>query len=511
MLISRLRCPNRVVVRFFTGAARARKFTVPDDYKETHLNISAIPLSTCLKIWKRSLKPQRLNQLQHELVELMYPSNSEENKDVHREYKQVKIDKEGNHINEVSFSVVHDPSLSTKHVVFVHGYGASLGCFARNFQVINLLKNDKTHNYKVHFLDNLTFGLSSNPKLNNPFINKWWIAQAPKLKLHDSQIPTDPKKLYNKYYKLIDGYEIDVNEFKKYQSHYWPILKDLEHYHTSALDNWRAASGIDKIDYLVGHSYGGYWSASYSVRYPDNLKNLILLSPVGVERHAQAVTNDSVDSVPESIKVVKLKPSVDPTSFKFLTRIPILNSKHNFSWYYWLPFMPRFLKWLGPWGVSQYYKMWLSKLLKINKLIKKKGGASALFKSSNDLVYGTPKEVMLIVEYLYNSISRGSRSDVYIKNLLTPSTVSKWPLYDKFHDFFKNQPKNKFPIHLLYGQFDFMNAEAGEKLAHLINSKSDKETASFYKISEGGHNLYIDNPFETNQVIYEIVTGKNDK
>ena len=49
----------------------------------------------------------------------------------------------------------------------------------------------------------------------------------------------------------------------------------------------------------------------------------------------------------------------------------------------------------------------------------------------------------------------------------------------------------------MYGQFDFMNSEAGEKLVKLLNE--NKVGAKYYEISEGGHNLYIDNPFDTNQ------------
>ena len=34
--------------------------------------------------------------------------------------------------------------------------------------------------------------------------------------------------------------------------------------------------------YLVGHSMGAYLTANYAVKYQDNLKRLLLLSPPGV-------------------------------------------------------------------------------------------------------------------------------------------------------------------------------------------------------------------------------------
>jgi len=35
--------------------------------------------------------------------------------------------------------------------------------------------------------------------------------------------------------------------------------------------------------YLVGHSYGGYLTGTYSSMYPQHIKKLILLSPLGLK------------------------------------------------------------------------------------------------------------------------------------------------------------------------------------------------------------------------------------
>lgn len=426
---------------------------------------------------------------------MMFDPKHPENSGVKVSNSRVSID-QANHINEVCFEVTNDVAKPTKHVVFVHGYGASLGCFARNFQIINKFK-DMNYNYKIHFLDNISFGLSSNPRIDSDKISFWKIPRCPDVKLNDTTA-TDPKKLYNKYYKLVDSFSVNKQEFEDYKAKFTGILSEVEEYYLSALDKWRISSGIDQIDYLVGHSYGGYWCASYSIKYSQNLGKLILLSPVGVERHVHSIKNplkyDNVDAI---------KPSLDPTSYNFLTRIPILNKKTVDFWYNIQPFLPRLLKFLGPWGVNKYYQMWYLKLFKINKLIDKNGGAN-LFTSNNDLVYGTNKECHLIIEYLYNSITTGTVSDIYIKNLLTPSTVSKHPLYDKFEEFDPAIWPTGFEAHFLYGQYDFMNSEAGQKLVDSINSRA-KATAQFHSVSEGGHNLYIDNPFETNNIIHDIV------
>lgn len=476
-------------------------YVVPQTYKPNRTLIQKLPFKYACKVWLRSLKPNRLEEVQSELVELMIPTKHPENKDIIREFKQVKISRD-DHLNEVGLKVINGEGLKTKHIVFVHGYGASLGCFARNFQLINKFKQSKKYNYHIHFLDNLTFGLSSNPKIKNDKINYWKIPRCASIRMVDN-VKTDSKSLYKKYYKLIEGYRLHPENFEEYRRHFTPILKDLEDFYCGAIEEWRKASGIEKIDFLVGHSYGGYWSGLYSLKYPDSLSNLILLSPVGVERHVHAVTNTEI-----STEVVK--PSLDPTSFKFLTRLPILSAKHVKNWYNKQPFLPRILPFLGPWGVQKYFEMWLSKLFKINKLVDKHGGPNVIFSNNNDLIYGKKKEIAKLVEYLFNSITLGTNSDIYIKYLLTPATVSKWPLYDKFtHTLQQSPEKLKFNIHLMYGQYDFMNSEAGAKLIEKLNNELPSGTIKEYsEIPEGGHNLYIDNPFDTNQKIYEIVMNQ---
>lgn len=480
--------------RWLSHSAK-RTFQVPKTYK-ADVKLSRLPFSRAFEAWRKSLQGDRLQTLQDELLELMLPSKT--NSEVIKVNQKVPIDNNGNYINELKLSLINDPSYDEKNIVFVHGYGASLGCFARNFELINQLKDQK-FNYNIYFLDNITCGLSSNPTIDNPKANEWFLFQTPKI----TMIGDGDGKIHKKYYKAPDEYSIKKEEFNKYKDHYVPILKDMETFYTNAIDQWRSAKGIPKLDFLVGHSFGGYWSGSYALRNPDRVLTLVLLSPVGVERHIHAVTNDVI---PESkTEMVTRKPSLSAVSYDFLSRWPLLLKSHIRQWYYILPFFPRFLRWLGPWGYIKYFKMWYSKLFKVNMVVNKKGGLHNVFKSSNELVYGTNRECMLLVEYLFNAISRGSHSDIYVKNLLTPSTVSKHPLFDKFNLFLESS-ELPFDLHVVYGQYDFMNSEAGEHLVHRCNAASKSEVAQIHKVAEGGHNLYIDNPFDTNRLLAKVVT-----
>ncbi|KAI5953501.1 hypothetical protein KGF54_002873 [Candida jiufengensis] len=495
MIKTQLRCHQlfyaRVSIRSFTLKSK-NQYILPKDYVPNKKNLKNISLQEGLKIWWDSLSPNRLESLQNELVKLMIPNN-EENTNIELIQRRIPI-QQGDHINTVTICRKNS-KLPTKHVVFIHGYGASLGCFARNFKIIDELKESDKFNYHIHFLDNITFGLSSNPKIDNDKIS-WKIPPTAKIKLIDNE-PTDPKKLYRKYYKLIEGYQLDPENFEEYQKYFGPILEDMELFYTKAIDGWRKSMGLEKIDYLIGHSFGAYWCGSYSIKFPNNVSNLILLSPVGLERHVMAITN--TDKITNEIE----KPNLDPTSYKFLTRFPILSKNHILNWYYKIPYLPKILKLLGPFGVQYYFSMWLSKLGKINKLIAKHGGAQEIFQNSNDLVIGSSKEIKLIIEYLYNSITNGTNSDIYVKYLLTPATVSKVPLMDKF---LQADPQTfKFNTFIFYGQYDFMNSEAGKKMIDILHKNNPKSIFEYDEIAEGGHNLYIDNPFDTNKKIGKII------
>ena len=51
-------------------------------------------------------------------------------------------------------------------------------------------------------------------------------------------------------------------------------------YFVRFIEAWRISKGLDKF-YLVGHSLGGYISSLYAIQYPERVKKLLLVSPIG--------------------------------------------------------------------------------------------------------------------------------------------------------------------------------------------------------------------------------------
>ncbi|KAL6829910.1 alpha/beta-hydrolase [Trichoderma camerunense] len=136
-------------------------------------------------------------------------------------------------LNEFSVERVGEEAEET--LVMVHGYGAGLGFFYKNFEPISRIPG-----LKLYALDMLGMGNSSRP----PF------------KIHAK----------DKEGKVIEA----------------------ENFFIDALEEWRKARKIERFT-LLGHSLGGYLAVSYALKYPGHLKKLILASPVGIPEDPYAV------------------------------------------------------------------------------------------------------------------------------------------------------------------------------------------------------------------------------
>ncbi|GFX99834.1 hypothetical protein TNCV_258731 [Trichonephila clavipes] len=53
-----------------------------------------------------------------------------------------------------------------------------------------------------------------------------------------------------------------------------------ENQFVESIESWRKKVGLKQF-ILLGHSMGGYLAAAYSIKYPDNIKHLILADPWG--------------------------------------------------------------------------------------------------------------------------------------------------------------------------------------------------------------------------------------
>lgn len=145
----------------------------------------------------------------------------------------VKLPGKERALNE--FSIERVGETVEENLVMVHGYGAGLGFFYRNFEGLSRPKG-----WKLWALDMLGMGRSSRP----PF------------RIHAKD-----------------------REGK---------IAEAESWFVDSLEEWRIARKIDKFT-LLGHSLGGYMAVAYALKYPGHLKKLILASPVGIPEDPYAV------------------------------------------------------------------------------------------------------------------------------------------------------------------------------------------------------------------------------
>ncbi|KAF8423074.1 Alpha/Beta hydrolase protein [Tirmania nivea] len=129
-------------------------------------------------------------------------------------------------INEFAIARTAEPH--KEDLVLLHGYGAGLGFFYRNFDTLS-----RRPGWKLWALDLLGMGNSSRPQFK-------------------------------------------INATDKAGK-----IKEAEEWFIDALEEWRIKRGLDRFT-LLGHSLGGYLATAYTLKYPGRVKKLILASPVGI-------------------------------------------------------------------------------------------------------------------------------------------------------------------------------------------------------------------------------------
>lgn len=139
-------------------------------------------------------------------------------------------------LNELSVSRPGEEAQNS--LVMLHGYGAGLGFFYKNFEPLSRLAG-----WKLYALDLLGMGRSSRP----PF-------------------------------KILAKEKEDK-------------VREAENWFIDALEEWRVKRGIDKMT-LLGHSLGGYLAVCYALKYPGHLNKLVLASPVGIPEDPYAVNEE---------------------------------------------------------------------------------------------------------------------------------------------------------------------------------------------------------------------------
>ncbi|PFH52663.1 hypothetical protein AMATHDRAFT_2057 [Amanita thiersii Skay4041] len=148
---------------------------------------------------------------------------------------RVDLDTPKYYLNTLSITSTNPSRKAPPPAVLLHGYGAGLGFFFRNFHSLGQWAGQ--HRSAVYAVDWLGMGRSARPSFS--------------VKAKRDDIPGR--------------------------------VLEAESFFIDSLEQWRAKVGLEKMT-LIGHSLGAYFSVAYALKYPSRVSKLILLSPAGVPR-----------------------------------------------------------------------------------------------------------------------------------------------------------------------------------------------------------------------------------
>lgn len=378
----------------------------------------------------------------------------------------------GNYIHEFYIENTEKPSTQTVEnkdqvtdVVLIHGYAASLGLFIDNFDLLS-----SAPGIKIHAIDLLGFGFSSRPKF-----------------------PNFPSKTKSDIFKIED----------------WFI---------DAVEEWRKKRNINRF-ILMGHSFGGYLSCAYVLKYnkslidaagklqPGMVDKLVLISPVGLERNKFSLLKDEksegisderrklenqnapsialedeVNADQESIIHNEDLESADEKASRGRRLLDAL-WRRNYS-----PFS--IIRNMGPLK-SKMISRWTTHRFA-------------------HTYFANPMQFQAMHDYIYRVFNAKGSGEFAITRVLATGALPKLPLLDRCPEKFV---KMNTPTFWIYGDKDWMNDEAGLEMTNEINKLSSiamgKNLAQFSILPNSGHHLYLDNPKDFNKEIFKFIGFKS--
>ncbi|OTB03027.1 hypothetical protein M426DRAFT_322049 [Hypoxylon sp. CI-4A] len=361
-------------------------------------------------------------------------------------------------LNEFSVERVGEPVDDT--IVMLHGYGAGLGFYYKNFENLSRSKG-----WKLYALDWLGMGNSTRP----PF----------------KVCAKDPAAK----------------------------ITEAENWFIDALEEWRKIRKIEKFT-LMGHSLGGYLGVSYALKYPGHINKLILASPVGIPEDPYAVSAEMPEPTESTFQdeFTVDQNSTTENHGNIRAQQPDANApkKRPYpSWLVWLwdanvsPFS--IIRLAGPLG-PRVASGWTSR--RFNHLTPEEKQtlhdyAYSIFKQRGSGEYALPYLLAPGAHArrpVINRIQRVGRS------VITPATETTPAVKE-----------TGYPIIFMYGENDWMDVAGGlaaeeklketkvQALLHGTEEEKRKENGDVkvLVVRKAGHHLYLDNPDEFNKYITE--------
>ncbi|XP_074510588.1 1-acylglycerol-3-phosphate O-acyltransferase ABHD5 isoform X1 [Sebastes fasciatus] len=267
-------------------------------------------------------------------------------------------------------------------VVLLHGFGSGVGLWAQNLDALSQRR-------PVFAVDLLGFGQSSRP----PF-------------------STDAREAEDQF--------------------------------VESIEQWRAKVGLESM-ILLGHNLGGYLAVSYSIKYPDRVKHIVLVEPWGFPEQPDTVEADR--PIPVWIKALGAM----------------------FS-----PFNPLAgLRLVGPLGLT------LVQTLRPD--FKRK--FSSMFSDNT------------VSEYIYHLNVQTPSGETAFKNMTVPYGWATRPMLQRM-----DQLQPDIPITIIYGSRSSIDSNSGST----IKGMRPHSHVEIITIRGAGHYVYADQPEDFNNRVLQV-------
>lgn len=382
-------------------------------------------------------------------------------------------------INE--FSVERTDEAIEENLVMLHGYGAGLGFFYKNFEGLS-----RVPGWKVYALDMLGMGRSTRP--------------AFKVHAKDSQAK----------------------------------ITEAESWFVDSLEEWRKIRKIEKFT-LLGHSMGGYMAVAYALKYPGHLKKLILASPVGIPEDPYAVQAEMPSEEPEESTMANefLQDQETTSSQPARDNNNFLNAKSK----------REDAATNGTAAPKRPIPKWVSYLWDANispfSMVRWSGPLGPKFVSgwtSRRFSHLPEAEAQALHTYAYTLFKQKGSGEYALAYILAPGAFARSPLIRRIGgvgrqpisplaagtngddaSVVRDLNEHGIPVILMYGENDWMDVSGGyaakEKLdaakaealsgANAHERKADQGSARVVIIKKAGHHVYLDGYDEFNEVMRE--------
>lgn len=401
--------------------------------------------------------------------------------------KLIQLSGKNRALNE--FSVERTDEDVDQNLVMLHGYGAGLGFFYKNFEGLSRVKG-----WKVYALDLLGMGRSSRP----PF----------KLNSKDRQ----------------------------------QCITEAENWFIDALEEWRVHKKIDRFT-LLGHSLGGYMAVAYALKYPGHLNKLVLASPVGIPEDPYAVNADMPEPLDSTMtnefssqdQQADVKNNSD-TNIPDSAKIGDNNNFWNAG-----PGKEQAGKAIDKPAPRKPLPKWLTYLWDANispfSLVRWSGPLGPRFVSgwtSRRFSHLGSEEAQTLHTYAYTLFKQRGSGEYALAYILAPGAFARSPLIRRIQGVGRQylqldgsttssvesaarKRENGIPVILMYGENDWMDVAGGyaaeqklkEEKAKILEyaspeeRKEDNGSAKVMVINKAGHHLYLEGWQEFNEVMRE--------